>query len=90
MPFTEPGKFVFVLRTRRGFARIALEQSASLVPVILFEEVDLYEANTKYGQLVRVPMERPLMCNAPPNRQCQRLKVCMNGTWRCAYALIRN
>lgn len=52
---SKPGdQYVFLVNSRRGFARIALEQGASLVPVISFGINDVYEV-TYYpkGSIVR-------------------------------------
>jgi hypothetical protein len=58
--YSQPGKYVFLLRSRRGFVRIALEQGASLVPVVSFGEVDVYEAKTKFDPFVSLPRKCPI------------------------------
>lgn len=39
-----PGRYTLILKKRKGFARLALETGASLVPVFCFGENDLYQA----------------------------------------------
>ncbi|XP_014286026.1 2-acylglycerol O-acyltransferase 1 [Halyomorpha halys] len=41
--YATPGPYRIVLKNRRGFVKIALEQGASLVPVFAFGEIDLYK-----------------------------------------------
>lgn len=50
---TYPNKYKFVLKTRRGFVRIALQTGASLVPAISFGENDYYDI-VEYKWLQRI------------------------------------
>ena len=40
---SHPGKHMLTLKYRKGFARIALETGAQLVPVYSFGETELFE-----------------------------------------------
>lgn len=44
---TYPNRYRFVLKTRRGFVRIALQTGAALVPAISFGENDYYDVLKK-------------------------------------------
>lgn len=41
--YAKPGDYRVVLKTRKGFARLAIKAGASLVPMYTFGEVDLYD-----------------------------------------------
>jgi len=45
--FTKPGQYQIYLLKRKGFVRIALQTGTSLVPVITFNEPELYDQITK-------------------------------------------
>ncbi|XP_018568257.1 2-acylglycerol O-acyltransferase 2-like [Anoplophora glabripennis] len=41
--YSKPGRYTIFLKKRRGFVRLALKNGTSLVPVVSFGEVDLFE-----------------------------------------------
>lgn len=44
--YSSPGVYKIILKRRKGFVRIALKNGVSLVPVMNFGEVDLFEQHT--------------------------------------------
>jgi 2-acylglycerol O-acyltransferase 2 len=40
---TSPGQYKFVLKSRKGFVKLAIATGAALVPAITFGEVDLFD-----------------------------------------------
>lgn len=51
---TYPNRYRFVLKTRRGFVRIALQTGAALVPAISFGENDYYDVVKKPKWIKRI------------------------------------
>lgn len=64
----KPGEATLVLRSRKGFARLALKHGASLVPVFSFGEVDMYRQLTPNpsGSLIRKAQEALLKVTGIP------------------------
>ncbi|CAH1402343.1 unnamed protein product [Nezara viridula] len=50
--FATPGPYRIILKNRRGFVKIALEQGANLVPVFGFGEIELFKQNNPPGSML--------------------------------------